>query len=201
MARLRHAPDRDDFLAAHLLVRVCAGRLLGRPSDEIVIVQRCATCGGPHGRPEVVGHPDVGASLAHSRGAVAAAAGTVPVGIDVEAFPLTGGLAAGGVAAGELAAALTAAEIAAIESAADPPRALLLAWARKEACLKAGLVELDGLDQFDLSTLPLDPPAGDLVARSVSQGPWSVSDWWDGRSGAIGALVAPAGTQLTLTGG
>jgi 4'-phosphopantetheinyl transferase len=195
MVRLRRPQDRDDFLAAHLLVRVCAARLLGLHPDEITIVQRCATCGGPHGRPEVAGHPDVGTSLAHSRGVVAAAAGTVPVGVDVEAFPPDGALAAG-----EFAAALTAAEIVAIESVADPQRALLLAWARKEACLKAGLVDLDGLDGFDLSALPLDPPPGDLAARSLPHGGWTVSDWEDGQAGAIGAVVAPAGAELTLAG-
>lgn len=195
MSRLHRSGDRDDFLAAHLLVRMCAARLLRVRPGDISIVQRCATCGGPHGRPRVAGHPEVGASLAHSRGAVAAAAGMVPVGIDVEALPPTGRLAPG-----ELSAALTATEIAAIESAADPQRALLLAWARKEACLKAGLVDVDGLDGFDLSALPLEPPPRDLVARSLPHGRWAVHDWWDGRADAIGAVVAPAGADLTLLG-
>ena len=78
---------------------MCAGRLLDVPPGDVSIVQRCATCGGPHGRPEVAGHPGVGASLAHSRGVVAAAAGMVPVGIDVEAFPPPDGLAAGELSA------------------------------------------------------------------------------------------------------
>jgi 4'-phosphopantetheinyl transferase len=163
-----------------------------RPAD-VSIVQRCATCGGPHGRPEVAGHPDIGVSLAHSHGVVAAAAGTVPVGIDVEAFP-----PADGLAAVDLSAALTAAEIGAIESAPDRTRAMLLAWVRKEACLKAGLVDLDELGGFDLSALPLDPPPGDLVVRSLEHGGWAVHDWWDGRAGAIGAVVAPVGAELQL---
>lgn len=195
MARLQRSADRDDFLAAHLLVRVCAARVLGVAPGAVSIVQRCGTCGGPHGRPEVAGHPDVGVSLAHSRGVVAAAAGTVPVGVDVEAFP-----PADGLTPGDLSAALTPAERAAIEAAADPRRAVLLAWARKEACLKAGLVDLDALAGFDLSALPLDPPPGDLLARSVRHGDWVVHDWWDGRAGAIGAVVAPAAARLTLTG-
>ena len=162
-------------------------------SVDVAIVQRCAVCGGPHGRPEVAGHPDVGASLSHSHGVVAAAAGTVPVGIDVEAFP-----PATGLAAGDLSAALADAEIEAIESAPDPPRALLMAWVRKEACLKAGLVDLDGLNGFDLSGLSLDPPPDDFVVRSLGHGSWAVHDWWDGRAGAVGAVVAPVGAELKL---
>jgi 4'-phosphopantetheinyl transferase len=195
MARFRNRSDGEDFQAAHLLIRKCAARLLGLPPAEVEIVQQCATCGGPHGRPQVVGHHDVGASLAHSRGVVAAAAGTVPVGVDVEAFAT-----ADGVRAGDLEVALTAAEIRAIESAADPQRAVLLAWVRKEACLKAGLVDLDGLAGFDLSALPFESPPGDLMPRRSEHAGWVVSDWWDGTAGAIGAVVAPAGVELQLSG-
>ena len=195
LARFRRRSDGEDFQAAHLLIRKCAARLLGLRARDVEIVQRCATCGGPHGRPEIVGHPDIGASLAHSRGVVAAAAGTAPVGIDVEAFP-----PADGLSAGDLSAALTAAEIRAIESAPDSRRAVLVAWARKEACLKAGLVDLDGLAGFDLSALPLHPPPGDLVARPLEHAGWAVHDWWDGRTGAVGAVVAPAGVELQLSG-
>lgn len=195
MSRLRRPGDRDDFLAAHLLVRDCSARWLGLPIGDISIVQRCTTCGGPHGRPEVVGYPEIGVTLAHSHGVVAAAAGPVPVGVDVEAFP-----PAREVAAGELSAALTAAEIAAVEAAADPRRAVLLAWARKEACLKAGLVDLDDLDSFDLSALPLDDPPGDLVVRSLPHGGWAVHDWWDGQAGAVGVVVAPVDTEVQLDG-
>lgn len=195
MGRLRRPADRQDFLAAHLLARACAARLLGLDPGEVSIVQRCTTCGGPHGRPEIAGHPGLGLSLAHSRGVVAAAAGTAPVGVDIEAFPPDAGLTPG-----DLAAALTAGERAAIGAAGDGRRALLLAWTRKEACLKAGLVDVDGLAAFDLSALPLDPPAGDLVVRSQPWGRWAVHDWWDGRAGAIGAAVAPAGARVALAG-
>jgi 4'-phosphopantetheinyl transferase len=194
MARFRRPSDGEDFQAAHLLIRTCVARLLGARAGDVVIVQRCAVCGGPHGRPEVVGHPDIGASLAHSRGLVAAAAATVPVGIDIEAFP-----PADGLVVGDLSAALTGAEIRAIDAAPDRPRATLLAWVRKEACLKAGLVDLDGLGGFDLSPLPLDPPSGDMAVRSLEHAGWAVYDWWDGRAGAVGAVVAPAGVELQLT--
>jgi 4'-phosphopantetheinyl transferase len=194
MARFRRPSDGEDFQAAHLLIRKCVAGLLGVGPAEVSIVQRCATCGGPHGRPEVVGHPDIGASLAHSRGVVAAAAGTVPVGIDVEAFP-----PAGDLAPGDLAVALTGAEIEAIESAPRQAEAMLLAWVRKEACLKAGLVDVDGLAGFDLSSLPLDPPPAEGPARSLGQGGWVISDWWDGRAGAVGAVVGPGGAEVRHT--
>ena len=193
MARFRRLADGEDFQAAHLLIRTCAARLLGVRPRDVVIEQRCPTCGGTHGRPEVVGHPDIGASLAHSRGLVAAAAGPAPVGIDIEAYP-----PAEGLVAGDLSAALTAAEIRAIDSAPDRPRAMLLAWVRKEACLKAGLVDLDGLEGFDLSALPLDGPPGDMAVRSLAHAGWAVHDWWDARAGAVGAVVAPAGVELQL---
>lgn len=192
-ARFRRPSDGEDFHAAHLLIRTCAARLLGVRPGDVVIEQRCPTCGGPHGRPAVVGHPDIGVSLAHSRGLVAAAAGWAPVGIDIEAFP-----PAEGLVAEDLSAALTAAEIMAIDAAPDGPRAMLLAWVRKEACLKAGLVDLDGLCGLDLSALPLAPPPGDMAVRSLEHAGWAVSDWWDGRAGAVGAVVAPAGVELQL---
>lgn len=201
LARLRRPSDREDFLAAHLLIRECAGRVLGVRPRDLSIVQRCATCGGPHGRPEIVGYPDVGASLAHSRGVVAAAAGTAPLGIDVEAFrPDDGSAGSPALATGDLSAVLSTAEAAAIESAPDPSRALLLAWTRKEACVKAGLVDLDGLPTYDLSALPLDSPDGDLAPRPLPHGDWTVYDWEDGRAGAIGAIVVRAGAELTLAG-
>jgi 4'-phosphopantetheinyl transferase len=193
-ARLRRPGDRDDFLAAHLVVRQCVGRLLGVAPAEVVIEQRCTTCGGPHGRPEVAGHPEVRASLAHSAGVVAAAAGTAPLGVDVETVgPVE-------LAPDDVSIAFGAAEIAAIEAAPEPGRALRLAWVRKEACLKAGLVELDGLADYDLAALPLDPPRGDRALRAVSLGSWTVHDWWDGRTGAVGAVLAPAGAAVTLSG-
>jgi 4'-phosphopantetheinyl transferase len=200
MARLRRRQDRDDFLAAHWLVRVSVARVLSLAPEEVSIVQRCATCGGPHGRPVVAGHPGMGVSLTHSRGVVAAAAGAVTVGVDVEAMPPAGDPTAGNLTAGELATALTAPEIAAVEAAPDRGRALRLVWARKEACLKAGLVDLDGLGGFDLSTLPLDPASGDLTLRVQPFGQWAVHDWWDARASAVGAVVAPAGIGVTLSG-
>ena len=200
MRSFRRPEDRQDFLAGHLLVRACAARLLRVAAADVAVVQRCPTCGGPHGRPQVVGHPELGASLAHSRGVVAAAAGAGPVGVDVEAAPPAGEPLPNGLTAAELTAALTAAERQAVEAAPDPARALLVAWARKEAFVKAGVVDLDDLRTFDLSGLPVDTPPGDRTLRSARHGRWAVHDWWDALAGAVGAVAAPAGAAVTLAG-
>lgn len=192
MWRLRHPSDRDDFLAAHLLVRRCVADLLGVADDEVTIVARCEVCGGPHGRPQVVGRPEVTATLAHSHGVVAAAAAFVPVGVDVEAVPSGDD----GLIAADLVGALAPAEVAMIDRAAEPVRALLRQWVRKEAFLKAGAVALDGFSSFDLSGLPPGEPTGPLVLRSSPHGPWTVHDWADDRGPAVGALVAPVGAPV-----
>ena len=131
-ARLRRVPDRDDFVAAHALVRLCAARALGVPAAGLTLTQRCETCDGAHGRPEIAG---VHVSLAHSRGVVAAAAASEPVGIDVEG--------PGDVAVIDLV--LSEAERRIVAAAADPARAFLELWVRKEALVKLGVATLDTL--------------------------------------------------------
>ncbi|PWD51592.1 hypothetical protein C8046_14015 [Serinibacter arcticus] len=111
------------LLGRHLLRRLVRASRAGRPANDgdpahIEIDARCEVCGGPHGRPVVVGHPVV-ASLAHAGGlAVAALAPTTAVralGVDVE--PL--------VAPDRDA-----------DATADP-HARTRAWTRYEATLKA----------------------------------------------------------------
>lgn len=191
--RLRGNADRDDFLAAHLLVRECAARLTGAPSTaSVTISQTCPRCGGPHGRPTVAGRPDVHATLSHSGGVVAAAAGFGPVGIDVETRHGPGRLDPS-----EFAAVLTPAESAAVQACAEPDLALLRTWVRKEAFVKAGAVELEDLATFDLSSLPAAEPAPGLLRRAGRRAAWSVHDWTDPVLGALGALVSPAGAPVS----
>ena len=76
-ACLRFAADRDAYTAAHLLVRACAGALLGVPASSVGLEQQCPRCGGVgHGRPSIAGEPGVFVSLSHTRGYVAAVAAT-----------------------------------------------------------------------------------------------------------------------------
>ncbi|KDN85789.1 4'-phosphopantetheinyl transferase family protein [Kitasatospora cheerisanensis] len=159
--RFRRPSDRDDYLAAHLLVRYCAAAHLGIDPAEVAFGQQCPGCGRTgHGRPLLTDRPGTHLSLSHTGGIIAAAAGPVPVGVDVEHL----GARANDPAA--LGHVLTPAETELIRSHPDPTRAFLRQWVRKEAMIKLGRATLDTLPQLDLSALPLDPPVrhrhGDL---------------------------------------
>ncbi len=74
--------DRMDFVAARALAARAAARV---GVADARFEQTCARCGGPHGRPRIVGS-DVAVSWSHTAGWVAAvAADHGPVGIDIEA--------------------------------------------------------------------------------------------------------------------
>jgi 4'-phosphopantetheinyl transferase len=150
-----HDPDRTDFVAAHLLVRLCAGRLLDLPARAMTVVQRCPDCGASgHGKPSIEGRPEVTVSLSHTRGVVGAAAGSGPIGMDVEVLDQRR-------ATPELLHwALTPAELKLITEHDDPDSAFLRQWVRKEALVKAGRARLDQSTALDLSGLPLVPADG-----------------------------------------
>ncbi|MFK0189877.1 4'-phosphopantetheinyl transferase family protein [Kitasatospora sp. NPDC090308] len=153
LGRFRRPADRDDYLAAHLLVRYCAAAQLGTEPAAIAFGQRCPGCGSTeHGRPHLTDRPDTHLSLSHTSGIIAAAAGPVPIGVDVEH------LGARGTDPATLRHVLTAAESALVRSRPDPTGAFLRLWVRKEALIKLGRASLDTLGSLDLSHLPLDPP-------------------------------------------
>lgn len=54
MAAMRSVSERDAFVARRWFVREAVGEVVAARPDEIEIRQRCARCGGPHGRPTVV---------------------------------------------------------------------------------------------------------------------------------------------------
>ncbi|MFT4008793.1 MAG: 4'-phosphopantetheinyl transferase superfamily protein [Nocardioidaceae bacterium] len=138
-ARLHDPRDRAAFVAAHVLVRECAGALLGFSPDSVRIEQHCPRCSGPHGRPSVVGHSGVHASLSHTRTHVAAVTAWSPCGIDVEPLrPVR-----------PPDSALTPREREQLAMQTDPATAFLRLWVRKEALIKAGLGSLDALDELD----------------------------------------------------
>lgn len=145
-ARLTAGPRRRDYLAAHVLVRLCAAPLTGTSPDTLVLAQHCDDCGGDdHGRPYLPEHPGIHVSLSHTTGAVAAAAGTDPVGVDVE--DATAAVFDARVAARVLAPA----ELAAVRADPDPARAFLRVWVRKEALVKVGISTLGRLRELDLT--------------------------------------------------
>lgn len=144
-ARFARAGDRAAYVAAHLLVRGCATRLVG--GDEAALGewrQECATCAGTrgrlHGRPAFAGRPALGVSLAHSDSWVAAVAGPPGVGVDLEAFGRRGSIPARLLPANETRW-LTDRALPhdASLSGSGPERDLLRLWCRKEALFKAGI--------------------------------------------------------------
>jgi 4'-phosphopantetheinyl transferase len=142
-AGFRFETDRRDFIAAHVLVRLVASRLLRIAPSQLTIRQVCATCGGNHGRPTLVEAPHIAVSLAHSRGHIAAAAGMPPLGIDIETIdPNSASLLE--------PVGLTPAELATLRSASHDPRLFAGLWVRKEAAVKAGVATLDEISAVSL---------------------------------------------------
>ncbi|WP_052411251.1 4'-phosphopantetheinyl transferase family protein [Streptomyces sp. NRRL S-118] len=182
---LRSAADRDDFVAAHALVRFCAAELLGRPARSLAVVQSCDRCDRPHGRPRLDRPAGVGVSLAHSRGWVAAAAAHGPVGIDIEAddgvTPLDRHVAA---------RACGPAELSELAAAADPRRTFLRQWVRKEALVKVGEGALDDVRLLDL---PVHRPG------PVRRGAWRLTDW--SAAEAVGCVAALEEVRLRTVSG
>ncbi|MFD9125467.1 4'-phosphopantetheinyl transferase family protein [Kitasatospora sp. NPDC059571] len=187
--RFRKEQNRLDFVAAHLLVRLCAARLLGIPVAGAALVQRCPDCGREgHGIPALADRPQLRLSLAHTDGVVAAAAGPEPVGVDVELLS----------ARAELAdlheRVLTDAEWDAVRAHPDPGGAFLRLWVRKEAIIKVGRATLDTLDTVDLSALPLDAPDPGPVHRR--HGDLHLVDLTDPGRGVLAAAVSTRPVRL-----
>ncbi|MEV8093349.1 4'-phosphopantetheinyl transferase superfamily protein [Kitasatospora sp. NPDC085879] len=193
-ARFHRERNRLDFVAAHLLVRLCAARLLGVPVAEAVLEQHCPDCGrSGHGVPALAGRPGVGLSLSHTEGVVAAAAGPVPVGVDVE---LPGDGRDG--TADLHRRVLGAAESDLVAAHPDPAGAFLRQWVRKEAMIKIGRASLDTLASVDLSALPLDAAVGAPVAHR--HGGLHLLDWTEPASGALVAAASTGPVRLLPAG-
>ncbi|MFI6843610.1 4'-phosphopantetheinyl transferase superfamily protein [Kitasatospora sp. NBC_00085] len=190
-ARFRRDSGRADFTAAHILVRLCAARLLGVPAAGLTLAQNCPDCGkADHGRPYLPDHPDVHVSLSHTHGVIAAAAGHQPIGVDVE-------LATRGGALPDVARRVLApAELRLVEAHPEPGVAFLRQWVRKESLIKLGRTSLDGLSAVDLSALPLDIPA-DRPLRSRYQD-LHLLDWTDAAHGAAVSAVSTAAPRVVL---
>ncbi|AJP05142.1 hypothetical protein TU94_30665 [Streptomyces cyaneogriseus subsp. noncyanogenus] len=188
-AAFRFDRDRDDFIAAHLLVRLCAGRLLGVPADTLTLEQHCADCGSrEHGKPSLAGVPGVHVSLSHTPDVVAAAAGRQPVGVDVERATVSG------TALGTAGRVLSPQELRTMRATARPDRYFLRQWVRKEALVKIGETSLRDMAKADLSALPADVPDGS--PRLSRHGELHVLDWTDERRDAVAAVVSAGRPRL-----
>ena len=176
--RLRFAADRDAYRAAHLLVRACAGELLGVEPERVRLQQHCPRCGSTdHGRPSIAGQPQLWVSLSHTRGHVAAVAATAACGIDIER-----------VAGSIPRVAVTPRERTWLDAETDPLRAFTRLWVRKEALVKAGVADEPGT--LDV----LGPDAAPPGRPGVAAGPtdrlsgFTLADW-AGPADALGRPV------------
>lgn len=157
-ARFVREADRRVFVAAHLLVRLCAARLLGTAPEHVTLLQHCDVHGPGHGRPYLESHPELGVSLSHTHGYVCAAAGEGRVGVDAERVP-----------AGDLDEALAKHVLAPEERAhVRTNRDLIRLWVRKEALIKRGELSLDSMgktapDWSSRHLLEWEEPHGVLV--------------------------------------
>jgi 4'-phosphopantetheinyl transferase len=159
--------DRVLYLVAHVGLRLALGAYLGRAPGAVELRQAaCPLCGGPHGRPEVVGEPGLHFSLSHAGAVVLCAVAAAPVGVDVES-------AAHIKAASELLTALHPGERDAVLRLPQDrqPEGILHCWVRKEAYLK-GLGTGLGIDPATVE-VGLGPVHGDAAARPVNG--WSLA--------------------------
>ncbi len=162
------ARDRDAYVAAHAALRHRMGVHLGVPAHRLEFVREtCIHCGGPHGRPRVVG-TGIEFSLSHTRGLALVTLSEHRVGADVERATVLAESDLLGVAT----AVLHPAEAAALAAlpAADRPTAFTRCWVRKEAYLKgtgAGIASDLSASRVGIGTAA-EQPAGwtltDLVA-------------------------------------
>ena len=190
-AALADRTARSDFFAAHLLVRLCAAAVTGGSPADLRIVQRCPSCGGPHGRPMLADRADIHLSLSHAGGVVAAAVGPDPLGVDVERLRTLDGRAA------LSARTLHPAERSAVDRDPDPDRAFLRHWVRKEAVIKFGVGDLARMGHLDLSGL--SPAGSDDAPRRGRLGPAGpellLHDFADDAYSVVGALVHSVPTR------
>lgn len=137
-------------VAASVDARGLARRLVaqhtGVAPGDVRLAQTCAACGGPHGRPQVLGL-DVHVGWAHSAGLVAVVVSAVPCAVDIESLDRlrTGLLPLDTLHAHERAWLA--------EQADGAPRAAAFAslWVRKEVLVKLGDLSLDDLAAVDVT--------------------------------------------------
>ncbi|NUO97672.1 MAG: phosphopantetheinyl transferase-like protein [Nonomuraea sp.] len=127
--------DRASFVAAHLLVRLCAAAVLDVAPEGLTLVQHCDVHGPGHGRPSLREAPELDVSFSHTRGYVCAVAGPGRVGVDAEHVP-----------PGPLNEALADHVLAPAERALVTGNDELIGhWTRREAMIKRGELTLDTL--------------------------------------------------------
>jgi 4'-phosphopantetheinyl transferase len=135
LARLRTAILRRRFAVSHVAMREILGSYLHiHPRDVLIGRRPCAACGGPHGKPEILGNRTrLKFNLSHSDRIALLAIATRELGVDLEACGRQ-------VEFERLAEhILTQAELKSFERLrGDRQQAAFFAcWTRKEAAAKA----------------------------------------------------------------
>jgi 4'-phosphopantetheinyl transferase len=186
-AAFRDPVDQVDYCAAHVLVRLLAATIAGTPPSALELEQRCEHCGGPHGRPFFGGHPGLYASLSHTRGAVLAAAGSSPLGADIES------LRSQRVEARLIETVLSTAEQERLQRQSDQHASFLRQWVRKEAMVKLGLGSLGSLRQIGFGDLTA-PDESDSAPVCIALAPaWPglyLMEQLDRQAGLVFAVVS-----------
>ena len=170
--RMRSTDHRDAFVAAHVLVRAAAARMLGMHLDDLWIEQACRHCGlSGHGRPELRSRAPLDTTceitFSHTTRHVMAAAATTRIGVDLEdrssRVPLD-------------LLALTPEEQASLADVAEPNDVALRWWTRKEAMVKLGIIEINDFGSVDArpDVVSFDAgPAAELL--SIESEDWVAS--------------------------
>lgn len=119
--KFRHEQGRRTSVLAYLLLKQALREGYGITANPLFEY-------GEHGKPAIIGHPEIHFSLSHCRDAVACAVGSRPVGIDVESIreykePLA-------------RYTMNDDELRQIVAAPRPDVAFIRLWTMKEAALK-----------------------------------------------------------------
>lgn len=119
--KFRHEQGRRTSVLAYLLLKQALREGYGITANPLFEY-------GEHGKPAIIGHPEIHFSLSHCRDAVACAVGSRPVGIDVESIreykePLA-------------RYTMNDDELRQIVAAPQPEVAFIRLWTMKEAALK-----------------------------------------------------------------
>ena len=119
--KFRHEQGRRNSVLAYLLLKQALREGYGITANPLFEY-------GEHGKPAIIGHPEIHFSLSHCRDAVACAVGSRPVGIDVESIreykePLA-------------RYTMNDDELGQIVAAPRPDVAFIRLWTMKEAALK-----------------------------------------------------------------
>ena len=139
----RDPAARARFVTGAALLRRLAADLLGGVAAEVEVHRRCRWCGGPHGRPELVGGWN--ASVTHTTGLVGVAVTAAgAVGLDAETVRPTD-------------RRLLPDLLAARDPVPRDDRELLRLWTAKESVLKA---TGDGLTRPMTTFTAADPAQG-----------------------------------------